>query len=258
MDDINHTFYIEQPLTHIVAYTKAGKTGLAVSLAMDALVHCRKKVLYFSPGKDTTHDIRCRMVAAWREYPLTDINRILENPKDTRHKSAQESLMATFKLPLIIRPEISPSFEQLRKWCLWHAHYDKIDLIIVDDFHLIKEGEKMESIQELQRIADTLQIPCIVFTPLPTASNQNLRRLSCLNVRLGACAHLGMWLDRPIYEIDAKLEVIKAVGVKSSSLFEESISLDFNPRTGHFEDVENIGMHLTLAGMYLYHQECSF
>jgi len=251
---MNHAFHIEQPLTHIAAYAKAGNTSLAVSLAMDALVHCDKRVLLFTPGKEESRDIRYRMVAAWREYPLTDINRILENPRDARHKAAQKSLLATFKLPLIIREEDDLSFEQLRKWCLWHACYDKIDLIIVDDFHLIEGSEQMEYIHELQRIATTLHIPCIVFTPLPRASDQDLRRRSRLNIRLGACAHLGMWLRRPVYEIDAELEVTKAVGFAGRSP-EGKIPLGFNPCSGHFTDVENIGMYLALAEMR--NQECN-
>ena len=254
MDDTKNTFYIEQSLTHIVASSQVGKTSLAVSLISDALVHCGKKVLYFSPGEENTRDIRHRMVAAWREYTLHDISRILENPRDIRHKPAQQSLMATFKLPLIIREEDDLSFEQFRKRCLWHAHYDKIDLIMVDDFHLIKGGEQKECIQELQRISATLQIPCIVFTPLPRASDQDLRRLSCLNIRLGACAHLGMLLRRPVYEVNAELEIIKSIGF-TDDMTEKPISLSFNPRSGHFTDIENIGMHLALAGTC--HQECS-
>ena len=255
MNNLNSSFYIEQPLTQVTAYDKAGKTSLAVSLTIDALIHCGKKVLYFSPGKESTRDIRYRMVAAWRAYTLTDMGSILENPTDIRHKFAQDSLLATFKLPLIIRDETEPTFQQFRKWYLWHAHYDKIDLIIVDDFHCIKEGGKMEYLHELQKLANTFQIPCLVFNPLPTTSNRDSRRLSRLNIRLGACAHLGMWLSRPLYEINAELEIIKSIGYTRSSPPEQRVLLSFNPRTGHFEDVENIGMHLTLSGMY---QECSF
>ena len=246
-------FYIEQPLTHITAYSKAGKTSLAVSFVCDALIHFGKRVLYVSPGKENSKEIRHRMVAAWKEYPLAQMDSILENPKDIRHEPAQNSLMATFQLPLLIRPEANPSFEEFRKWCLWHVHFDKIDLIIVDDFHLIKGSEQMKNLQELQRIASKLQISCIAFTSLPVASDQDLRRRCRLNVRLNACVDLGMWLDRPIYEIDAELEVIKSIGLAPHP--EEKIKLCFNPRSGHYEDIETIGIHLNLADM---NQECSF
>lgn len=241
-------FHIEEPFTHITAHAKTGKTSLAVSLTIDALIFCRQKVLYFSPGKEKANDIRYRMIAAWREWPLADVEGILENPRDTRHQRGLDSLLASFQLPIIIRDEANISFEQFRKWCLWHAHYDKIDLIIVDDFHLIKEGEKIEHLHELQRIATMLHIPCIVFTPLPRSTNDNLRNLARLNVRLSTCTNLSMWLARPIYEINAQLEITKAIG---RGVNQDDVSLSFNPRSSHFEDVENIGMHLhfTLAGM---------
>lgn len=246
MNDLNHEFYIKQPLAHITAYAKAGKTSLATSLTIDALVFCQKKVLYFSPGKEKACDIRYRMVAAWKEWPLADIQYIMENPADKRHPTGHDSMGASFKLPLIIRDEENISFEQLRKWCLWHARKDQIDLIVVDDFHLIQGVEKMANLHELQKMVTMLQIPCLVFTPLPRVTDRNLRCLSRLNIRIGTCSNLSFWLDRPQYEVEARLEITKAIG---RGVTKETIPLSFNPHSAHFEDLENIGIHMTMADL---------
>ena len=58
------SFYIEQPFTNIAAYPKAGKTSLAISLALDAILYCGKKVLFFTPGKEGSAEIRHQMVGA--------------------------------------------------------------------------------------------------------------------------------------------------------------------------------------------------
>lgn len=237
------SFYIDESLTHIKAYPKAGKTSLATSLALDAAIYCDQKVLFFSPGKEQKKDIYHRLFAALRGWELDRIEEVGKNPISEAFDEYEDTMLDLLNLKLIIEPTNDLPFVELRRLCLFQTHYQKVSLIIIDDFHLIRDAAQVHHIQELKKMADILRIPCILFTPLPTVEDADLRRISQLNVHLDTCSDLCLWLDRPVYEIEARLEMIKIPMVEEAI----PIPLTFNPLTLHFTDVEMIGLHLATA-----------
>jgi len=237
------TFYINESLTHIEAYPKAGKTSLATSLALDAAIYCNQKVLFFSPGKEQKKDIYHRLFSALKKWELDRVEDVSKNPTSEVFDQYEDTMFDLRNLKLIIEPTNDLSFTELRRLCLFHAHYQKVSLIIIDDFHLIRDAAQIRHIQELKKMADILRIPCILFTPLPTVEDADLRGISQLNVYLDTCSDLCLWLDRPVYEIEAQLEMIKIPMVEGTT----PIPLTFNPLTRHFTDIEMIGLHLATA-----------
>ncbi|EAY25685.1 DnaB-like helicase C-terminal domain-containing protein [Microscilla marina] len=234
-------FHLTEPLTHIASYPKAGKTSLAVSLALDALIHHHDMGIFFcSAGKE--RDIRHRMASAMSDIDLIEIEHIKESPEDAKYKKYNDTLMATFNLNFIACNIRGLAFEEFRRKCLYHAYYNQVKLIIVDDLHQVVGGDTQNNIQELKKLASVLNVPCIVFTPLPQAEDDNIQKVTKINALLNTYADVTMWLDRPEYEIAAQLEVIKQPTGEPSD-----IPLSFTPRTAHFTDVEMIGLHFILT-----------
>ena len=174
----------EGELIVIASRPAMGKTALEFNIAMNVAIKEKVPVAIFSLEMSKEQCIQ-RLISAISAKSLVDINKIGNNTlKEDDVEKIKSAIKDLSETEIYIDDRIPLSIEEIREECIKLKNEKDIKLIVIDYLHLISTDKITETREqklshiclELKKLAQELNIPIIVTSPLALEKRKEDKR----------------------------------------------------------------------------------